>query len=102
VELSLPVADELAWFRDRYRRFVYVDRIVGAAAARGRGLARALYADLFRRAEDTGHDVVVCEVNLDPPNPSSDALHAALGFAEVGRTAIHGGRKVVRYLSRAL
>ena len=31
------------WFRERYPRFVYVDRIVVAAAARGRGLARLLY-----------------------------------------------------------
>src|SRR4051794_11216701 len=28
------------WFRSRYQRFVYVDRIVVAASARGRGYAR--------------------------------------------------------------
>src|SRR5258708_10837495 len=35
------------WFRTRYKRFVYVDRIVGASSARGRGCARRLYQDLF-------------------------------------------------------
>jgi predicted GNAT superfamily acetyltransferase len=90
------------WFRERYRRFVYVDRIVVADAARGRGHARALYADLFRFAAAAGHDWVLCEINLDPPNPASDALHARLGFAAVGRATIHGGAKTVRYFARPM
>jgi hypothetical protein len=87
------------WFRDRYPRFVYVDRIVVAAAARGRGLARRLYADLFDHARCAGHTLIVCEVNSDPPNPASDAFHAALGFTEVGDACLHGGSKTVRYLA---
>jgi uncharacterized protein len=90
------------WFRSRYPRFVYVDRIVVAAHARGRGLARLLYRDLFAEAARAGHDRVVCEVNSQPPNPASDAFHAAHGFAEVGSAAIDGGRKTVRYLLRSL
>jgi uncharacterized protein len=90
------------WFRKRYPRFVYVDRIVTAAAARGRGYAQQLYLDLFEQAARAGHERVVCEVNLSPPNPGSDAFHAALGFAEVGGAAIHGGAKTVRYLARAI
>lgn len=89
------------WFRERYARFAYVDRVVVAPAARGRGLARLLYADLIARAAADGYDRVVCEVNLDPPNPVSDAFHAALGFAEVGREAV-AGWKVVRYLARPI
>jgi predicted GNAT superfamily acetyltransferase len=90
------------WFRQRYPRFVYVDRIVTAAAARGRGYAQQLYFDLFEQAARAGHERVACEINLSPPNPGSDAFHAALGFAEVGSAAIHGGAKTVRYLARAL
>jgi predicted GNAT superfamily acetyltransferase len=89
------------WFRDRYKRFVYVDRIVVAPSARGQGYARRLYTDLFERASRTGHTLVVCEVNADPPNPASDAFHAALGFAAVGSATIHGG-KTVTYFSRDL
>jgi len=90
------------WFRERYSRFVYVDRIVVAGAARGRGHARRLYANLIERAAAAGHDVIVCEVNSDPPNPASDAFHAALGFTEVGTASIHGGAKTVRYLALSL
>src|SRR3979409_234249 len=61
------------WFRSRYPRFVYVDRIVVASSARGRGHARRLYLDLFEQAVRAGHERVVCEVNAQPPNPESDA-----------------------------
>ncbi|MCF4129266.1 GNAT family N-acetyltransferase [Methylobacterium sp. SyP6R] len=88
------------WFQARYPRFVYVDRIVTAAGQRGRGLARALYEALFAKAEAAGHDRIACEVNIVPPNPGSDAFHAALGFREVGTAEIHGGAKTVRYLLR--
>lgn len=90
------------WFRERYPAFVYVDRVVVADSARGRGLARALYDDLFAAAKAAGHDRIVCEVNSDPPNPASDAFHAALGFAPVGAAEIHGGKKTVTYLERRL
>ncbi|CAN7471504.1 GNAT family N-acetyltransferase [Mesorhizobium sp. LjNodule214] len=90
------------WFRERYRRFVYVDRVVVAAQARGRGHARRLYEDLFDQVSRAGHTIVTCEVNADPPNPASDAFHAALGFAEVGDAVIHGGKKAVRYYARQI
>jgi predicted GNAT superfamily acetyltransferase len=90
------------WFRERHARFVYVDRVVVTPASRGRGYARRLYDDLFRHASAAGHDLIVCEVNSDPPNPASDAFHTALGFAEVGQASVHGGGKTVRYLARRL
>jgi predicted GNAT superfamily acetyltransferase len=86
------------WFRAHYPRFVYVDRIVVASSARGRGCARRLYDDLFEHAVRAGHDRIVCEVNSKPPNPASDAFHAALGFVEVGTASIHDDAKTVRYL----
>jgi predicted GNAT superfamily acetyltransferase len=90
------------WFRARYPRFVYVDRIVVAASARGRGCARRLYQDLFDYAAQAGHRQVFCEVNQDPPNPESDAFHAALGFVEVGTASVYNDSRTVRYLSRPL
>jgi uncharacterized protein len=89
------------WFKQRLRHFVYVDRIIVSAAHRGQGLAKRLYSDLFHAATTAGHRNVVCEVNIDPPNPASDAFHASLGFAEIGRARLANG-KTVRYLSRAL
>jgi uncharacterized protein len=90
-----------AWFAARHRRFVYVDRVIVAAHARGRGLAAGLYAELFRAAAASGRAIVGCEVNLDPPNPVSDAVHARLGFREAGRMRLANG-KLVRYLERDL
>lgn len=90
------------WHRDRWPRFVYVDRIIIAPELRGRGYARALYQALFVHAARAGHDTVGCEVNIAPPNPISDAFHAALGFGEVGRARLADGRKTVRYLLRRL
>jgi len=87
------------WFHDRFARFVYVDRIVVSPAARGRGLARMLYEALFERARAAGHARLVCEVNADPPNPASDAFHAALGFGEIGAARLANG-KTVRYYER--
>lgn len=90
------------WFRDRYDRFVYVDRIVVSPAARGRGHARRLYDRLFDAARAAGHARVLCEVNADPPNPASDAFHAALGFVEVGAAHLAGRGKTVRYFAKAM
>lgn len=89
------------WFQARGGAFAYVDRVVVAAHARGRGLARALYDATSAYARDSGLTAIGCEVNLDPPNPASDAFHAALGFEEVGRATLENG-KTVRYLSRPL
>lgn len=89
------------WFRSRYARFVYVDRIVTSPQARGRGLARALYARLINRAVAANHERVVCEVNLDPPNPGSEALHRSLGFISVGAARLANG-KTVSYLELQL
>lgn len=89
------------WFKSRYPKFAYVDRIVVAETARGKGVARALYEELFRKTRDARFDKIVCEVNFAPPNPASDAFHAKLGFAEVGRTTLANG-KGVRYLLRQL
>lgn len=87
------------WFAARYPRFAYVDRVVVAEGARGRGLARALYARLAAHARRYSLGPLVCEVNTDPPNPGSDAFHAALGFGEVGQAQL-GPAKSVRYLLR--
>ena len=89
------------WFKRRYRQFVYVDRVIVAEALRVKGLARGLYEDLFLAARRSEFALVCCEVNLDPPNPASEALHAVLGFRDVGRARLTAA-KAVRYLARDL
>lgn len=88
------------WFKERFDRFVYIDRVVVAEKHRGRGWAKLLYESLFARARERGQTRITCEVNLDPPNPRSDAFHAALGFEPMGHAILPGAGKTVRYFCK--
>ena len=90
------------WFATRFPHFIYIDRVVVAEGSRRHGLARLLYADLMEAALRAGYVRLCCEVNIDPPNPGSDAFHAQMGFEEVGRAHLPGRGKTVRYLMRDL
>jgi uncharacterized protein len=90
------------WFLDRFERFVYIDRIILAKGARGQGLARMMYEDLFGEAKAASHVRVVCEVNIDPPNEGSLALHRSMGFLALADVDLKGGSKRVRYLVKEL
>jgi len=90
------------WFKVVRESFIYIDRIIVLSSARGRGIARLLYDDLFSAARKAGHDRVVCEVNIDPPNPVSEAFHETMGFKRVAEATIHNGTKTVRYLEKTL
>lgn len=91
-----------AFFLRRHSRLLYVDRVCVAPSARRRGVARALYAHALDHAARIGTPVLCCEVNSEPPNPVSDAFHAALGFREVGTAFLSDRAKTVRYLERAV
>lgn len=88
------------WFKKQYSDFVYVDRIVVSKVTRGQGIAKRLYENLFDVARQKGHSRVVCEVNIDPPNPGSDAFHDKLGFHEIGQAQLKDRGKTVRYLCK--
>ncbi|MGH8033159.1 MAG: GNAT family N-acetyltransferase [Luteimonas sp.] len=83
------------WFAERYRRFVYVDRIAIAEAHRGKQLGRALYDDLFAFARASAVAVLTCEFYSVPFNEASSRFHARFGFREVGRQWLAGGDKQV-------
>lgn len=83
------------WFVERYPSFLYVDRVVVAGTAQGRGLGSILYDDLFTYARRIGVPRVVCEFDVEPPNEASRRFHAKYGSREVGRQAVAGGTKVV-------
>ncbi|MEI2741921.1 MAG: GNAT family N-acetyltransferase [Candidatus Competibacter sp.] len=83
------------WFAARYADFLYVDRIVVSQVARGQGLASLLYRDLFQTALTQGFSRVVCEFDINPPNPASEAFHRRLGFVQIGTQRVAGGSKEV-------
>lgn len=96
------VNPNFAWFQGSRESFVYIDRIIVSSSARGQGIARILYEDLMAAAKRVGHERVVCEVNIEPPNPVSEAFHVAMGFESVGQATIHNGTKTVRYFEKML
>ncbi len=69
------------FFADRHEAFLYVDRIVVSAHARGLGLGRALY-DLAMAS--SAAPVLCAEVNVRPRNDASLAFHERCGFTPVG------------------
>lgn len=83
------------WFLQRYKTFCYIDRIVVSPSQQGRRLGPLLYQDLFAHVAGDAPVIVTCEYDVEPPNPSSEAFHRRLGFGEVGRQRIAGGKKLV-------
>jgi phosphinothricin acetyltransferase len=71
-----PVSERYV-YRGVARSAVYV-----AESARGRGIGRALMAELIERAESAG--IWTIEAGLFPENVPSLRLHQALGFRVVG------------------
>ncbi|MEM9027460.1 MAG: GNAT family N-acetyltransferase [Pseudomonadota bacterium] len=88
-----------AWISERYPQFAYIDRVAVASTARGTGLGRALYTAAFAHLGKQ-RETVLCEVNLEPPNPGSIKFHAALGFNEMGQRWLPDRSKGVVYLAR--
>ena len=83
------------WFAERYPNFLYIDRIVVDAAARGKGLGSGLYEDLFAWARRSGAPRITCEFDIDPPNEASRRFHRGFGFQEVGSHRVANGKKAV-------
>lgn len=87
--------DNYAWFAARYRRFIYVDRIVVGKDFAGLGIGSRLYQDLFDYARSHGIKVITCEYNIEPPNPGSQKFHDKFGFKELGRQWVAHETKLV-------
>jgi uncharacterized protein len=85
---SAYTSENFRWFAERYRSFLYIDRIAVAGAHRGQGLGRRLYEDFFAFARAHGFERVVCEFDVEPPNPVSARFHARFGFRKVGLRAV--------------
>lgn len=87
----------LQWFKSRFDRFIYIDRVVVDSAAQGRGLGRRLYDALAIEARRMGHERIVCEVNTVPDNSASHSFHERLGFKAVADMTWETGTKAVRF-----
>jgi predicted GNAT superfamily acetyltransferase len=83
--------EEFVWFQQRYASFVYVDEIAVAADRQRQGIGGLLYQAIIAQVDV---DALVCEVNLEPPNPGSLRFHTHLGFISVGQLQVSDGRLV--------
>jgi len=89
------------WFKDRYPRFIYIDRVIVGEGHRRAGLGASLYADLVQWAS-LRRPLLACEVNLRPSNEPSLRFHGKQGFTPVGTQETDGGRKTVSLMIRKL
>ncbi len=64
-------------------RFTVENSVYLRHDVRGRGLGRALLADIVARARALGHHTIIGLIDAD--QPASIALHSKAGFIEVGR-----------------
>lgn len=81
------------WFRQRYERFVYIDRIVVASSYRRHGLGRVFYSDVESFAEPRA-PLLTCAVELEPRDDVAVLFHGTYGFSEVGQQVLPGKRHV--------
>jgi uncharacterized protein len=86
-------SDYFRWFAERYENFLYIDRVIVAEWARGRSVARRLYEEVDRIAQER-RLAIVADVYSEPPNVPSLRLHHAMGFAEIGTQPFPAVRKV--------
>jgi predicted GNAT superfamily acetyltransferase len=79
--------DNHRWFAERYKSFVYLDRIAIDPNHQNRGLGALLYQSVEQHMlASADHSLLCCEVNLEPPNPGSLRFHQRIGFTEVGQS----------------
>ena len=87
------------WLQERYRDFLYIDRVAVSAQFRRQGIAGTLYRDAAA-TDSSRFRMLACEVNLRPRNPESLRFHERYGFEPVG-TQDHGDVEV-QYMIRSL
>lgn len=83
------------WFKNHYKNFLYIDRVVVDVNEREKGLGNRIYEEIFKRGKEYKIQVITAEIDISPPNPVSLEFHKKFGFHEVGKQDVAGGRKIV-------
>jgi uncharacterized protein len=90
------------WFKERYKSFLYIDRIVVDKEYRRKGLAKLLYDDIIKFASQNNYYCLTCEIDIHPPNYGSLQFHDKYKFVEVGTHWPYAGEKQVSLRERKL
>ena len=81
------------WFKDKFNKFYYIDRVIVDESMGGKGIASLLYRELIDIKQDIP---LVAEVSINPSNEGSVIFHDKIGFREVG-TLTSSDKKVRMY-----
>jgi len=82
------------WFEDRYKSFIYVDRIVISSGHQNKGVGSFFY-DHIKYSFYNRLSSMACEINLIPKNDQSINFHKKYGFIEVGQQYTDHKKKLV-------
>ena len=82
------------WFENRYKSFIYIDRIVISSDHQGKGIGSFFYDHIKLSFHDRLNSMV-CEINLIPKNAQSINFHKKYGFTEVGQQYTDQRKKLV-------
>jgi predicted GNAT superfamily acetyltransferase len=69
------------WFLMRFDSFLYLERLVVAAACQRQGVGRALLLQTQQWAQERGLERMCCQVHDRPANRAAQAFVEAMGFA---------------------
>lgn len=92
----------LAWLRNRFDGFFYIDRVIIDTVAQGKGYGKQLYADFEAEARKRGYPRLTCEVNTLPDNPGSHKFHLSLGFQALEDVHYPEYNATLRYYAKPL
>jgi len=87
------------YLSERYKKFLYVDRIAVRKEYRRSGIGKNIYSKIMESAELLKVPLL-CEVNTRPKNIPSLSFHQAMGFIEIGENNFESYSVV--YLKRGI
>ncbi len=76
-------SENYKFFTKRLKKFLYVDRVVIDERHRRAGLGKAIYHDIFNKAQQDNLPIAL-EVNIQPINQPSLDFHEVMGFDRIG------------------
>jgi len=94
-------SDNYTWLETKFSNFCYVDRIMVSEKHKRKKLGYTLYNKLEDHAEANGVSQLLCEVNIEPPNPQSIAFHTQLGWEPFFERQ-HAPDKKVQYFKKGI
>ena len=90
------------WVSKKYSNFIYIDRISIMRQFQNMKISTAFYLDLITFSCLNNFSSIICEVNIQPPNPGSLRFHKRFDFLECGSQFTEQGTKEVQFLIKQL